>query len=125
MEGLAPETQLAFPCCLGGKHTPVNPHRQRLLVASHKAAKLASTAKTAAPAAKHAPAKHAAAAATATEAPKLPQDTAGAAKMPVKRNDTMYGTERKKFLSQPHGLHIPYWRGSSAVRLHPIYDCKV
>ena len=30
----------AYEACVGGKHIPVNPHRQRLLVAAHKPAKL-------------------------------------------------------------------------------------
>ena len=105
-------TQIAFTSCLGGMHKAVNPHRQRLLVASNKTAKLASTAKTAA-----------AGASTKTPQPAdvTPEPTKDAAAK--KRSDTQYGLERKKFLAGPLGLAHLYFGGSRVQFASIQYHC--
>ena len=40
-----PELAAAYKACLEGKHAPINPHRQRLLVAANKEAKFSKTKK--------------------------------------------------------------------------------
>ena len=107
-------TQIAFTSCLGGMHKAVNPHRQRLLVASNKTAKLASTAKTgAAGASKKTP--------EPADVPPEPTKDAAA----KKRSDTQYGLERKKFLAGPLGLAHLFFGGSRVQFASIQYHCKV
>lgn len=98
----------AFRACLSGTHKPVNPHRQRLLVAANKQAKLQKPAKAAA---SNTPAP--ASAAGAKEGEDEYSAEAWAAweaegwqnweKPKVQRNDTAYGIARKKFLAETFG----------------------
>ena len=115
----------AYEACISGKHSPVNPHRQRLLVASHKEAKLQKTNKKGPAAKGKAGKKHnaeadkeeqtAAEPKAETPAPKPTQTpkpaeeaTAACAKTKgkpnkaskqkgTKRPDTFYNTARKAF----------------------------
>ena len=78
--------------CLGGVHTPVNCHRQRLLVASQKPTKVKEAAKAKAkPAAKPKPGPK----------PKKTQATpaAAAAGKESKTSTTAYALEKNKFLA--------------------------
>ena len=85
----------ALKACTDGPHRPANPHKQRLLVASNKSAKLR-------PAAKQKSREPPAASPAASTAP--PTDSATQAKAKP-WSDTAYGTERKRFLAQILGKY--------------------
>ena len=100
----------AVQACLGGKHTPVNPHRQRLLVASQKQAKLKPKAA--------AKCKSAAGGTVDTAgtnetvpAPAKAKKAAAAATKPAQTNkgpktETAYITAKKAFVAQLLGCKI-------------------
>ena len=102
----------AMQACLEGQHKAVNPHRQRLLVAAHKATKAAKPKAAKAEAAKPEAAKAKAAKPKAAK-PKAkrkskakgkskPKAKAKSGNPTNKKPDTAYNVERKRFMSQLH-----------------------
>ena len=92
----------AVQACLGGTHAPLNPHRQRLLAAANKPAKVKATPKGKSKA-KAKPTKPVTAepAATSTE-----QTAAAAAAAPGCKTESAYLTAKKAFVATLLGCKV-------------------
>ena len=98
----------AMMACLSGNHKPINPHRQRLLVAAHKATKvLAKEAGSTRPkgtgkrktVTKKRKKNTKLKGASALKAQKKDAKPQEASEVKAKKTDTLYNVQRKKFLA--------------------------